>query len=72
MKNRLLSIISATALFLLAVIFPAVLHGEEIIDNDFNYSLDIPEGYKVIGYTPDGMSYQFRHDRLPVDFILKL
>ena len=72
MKNRLLSIISATALFLLAVIFPAVLHGEEIIDNDFNYSLDIPEGYKVIGYTPDGMSYQFKHDRLPVDFILKL
>ena len=55
MKNRLLSIISATALFLLAVIFPAVLHGEEIIDNDFNYSLDIPEGYTVIGYTPDGM-----------------
>lgn len=72
MKNRLLSIISATAIFLLAVIFPAFLNAEEIIDNDFKYSLDIPEGYKVVGYTPDGMSYQFRHDRLPVDLVLKL
>ena len=58
MKNRLLSIISATALFLLAVIFPAVIHGEEIIDNDFNYSLDIPDGYNVIGYTPYRISFQ--------------
>ncbi|MBQ5998666.1 MAG: hypothetical protein IJL70_04270 [Treponema sp.] len=72
MKNRLLTVISATFIFLLSILLPAVLNAEEITDNDFNFSLDLPEGFKVAGYTPDGMSYQFRHDRLPVDFVMKI
>lgn len=72
MKNRLITIISATFIFLLTIFLPVAVNAEEITDNDFNFTLDLPEGFKVAGYTPDGMSYQFRHDRLPVDFVMKL
>ncbi len=72
MERRLSTVILAAIIFLGAVLFPAVLHAEEITDNDFNFALDIPEGYKVAGYTPDGMSYQFKHTKLPVDFVLRL
>lgn len=61
------------SLFFSFVIFSGVqVFSEEIIDNDYGWALDIPEGYKVAGYTPDGMSYQFKHDRLPVDLVMKL
>ena len=71
-RSRILTIFSAAAIFLLCTLLPAYLNAEEVIDNDFGYSLDIPECYKVSGYTPDGMSYHFRHTFLPVEFVLKL
>lgn len=71
-RSRILTIFSAAAIFLLCTLLPAYLNAEEVIDNDFGYSLDIPECYKVAGYTPDGMSYHFRHTFLPVEFVLKL
>lgn len=52
--------------------FPARLPAEEIIDNDFGYALDLPEGFSVAEYTEDGMAYRFRHERFPVSFILRL
>lgn len=71
-RSRILTIFSAAAIFLLFTLIPAYLNAEEIIDNDFGYSLDIPECYNVAGYTPDGMSYHFKHTFLPVEFVLKL
>ncbi len=71
-RSRILTIFSAAAIFLLCTLLPAYLNAEEVIDNDFGYSLDIPECYKVSGYTPDGMSYHFKHTFLPVEFVLKL
>ena len=59
-------------LFPLLILFSLRLSAEEVIDNDYGWSLDVPEGFKVAGYTPDGMSYQFKHDRLPVDLVMKL
>lgn len=71
-RSRLLTIFSAAAVFLACVMLPCVLSAETVTDNEFEYELDIPEGFKVIGYTPDGMSYQFKHDRVPVELVLKL
>lgn len=71
-RSRIVTVVSSVFIFLLCVLLPACLNAEEIIDNDFEYSLDIPEGYKVSGYTPDGMSYQFKHSFMPVELVLKL
>lgn len=48
------------------------LFAEEITDPEFGYSLDIPEGFSVSEYTPDGMSYLFVHQNAPVSFLLKI
>ncbi len=45
---------------------------EEVADYEFAYSLDIPEGFYVGEYTPDGMSYLFRHQNAPVSLVLKI
>ena len=71
-RSRILTIFSAAAIFLLCTLIPAYLNAEEVTDSDFGYSLDIPEGFNVSGYTPDGMSYHFKHSFVPVDFVLKL
>lgn len=71
-RSRIFTIFSAVAIFLLLVMFPAYLKAEEITDNDFGYSLDIPEGFIVAGYTPDGMSYQFKNTVVPVELVLRL
>lgn len=71
-RSKILTIFSAAAIFLLCTLVPAYLNAEEITDNDFGYSLDVPEGFKVSGYTPDGMSYHFKHSGLPVELVLKL
>lgn len=71
-RSRIVTVLSSVFIFLLCVLLPACLNAEEIIDKDFEYSLDIPEGYKVAGYTPDGMSYQFKHSFMPVELVLKL
>ena len=62
----------AAAIFLFAAYSSNLLHAEEIQDFDFGYSLDIPEGYTVSNHTEDGMSYLFTHEKLPVQFVLRL
>ncbi|MCR5495827.1 MAG: hypothetical protein K6F15_09345 [Treponema sp.] len=69
MKLKSLPLLLSIILF---AFLPFFFSAEEVIDNDFGYSLDIPEGYKVIGYTPDGTSYQFQHSKIPVNLVLKL
>lgn len=59
------------ALFLIiSVSFP--IFSEPLVDPDFGYSLDVPEGFQVAEYTPDGMSYRFQHPNLPVSLLLKI
>lgn len=71
-RSRIFTIFSATAFFLLCVLLPAAVHAEKVTDDDFGYSLDIPECYTITSHTPDGMSYQFRNTILPIDFVLKI
>ena len=46
--------------------------GEQIIDRDFGFSLDIPEGFEIADYSEDGMSYVFSHPNIPVTLVMKL
>ena len=59
---------------LLALLFSLTyaIHSEMVIDNDYGWSLDLPEGFNVIDQTEDGMSYLFKHDRLPVQLAMRL
>ncbi|MGP1457893.1 MAG: hypothetical protein ACTTKL_01080 [Treponema sp.] len=52
--------------------FAPLLHAEAIVDPEYGYSLDIPEGYAVSGHTEDGKSYLFTHSGLPVQLVLRL
>lgn len=45
---------------------------EQITDRDFDFSLDIPEGFEIADYTEDGMSYVFSHPNIPVTLVMKL
>lgn len=46
--------------------------GEIIQDNDYNYSLDIPEGFALQDASEDNMSFHFIHPAYPVQLILKV
>lgn len=48
------------------------LFAEKITDRDFEFSLDIPEGFEVADYTEDGMSYVFSHPNIPVTLVMKI
>ena len=48
------------------------LISEPLVDPDFGYSLDVPEGFQVAEYTPDGMSYRFYNQNVPVSLLLKI
>lgn len=59
--------------YLTLIIFLAFpLSAEQIIDRDFGYSLDLPEGYEIQDYTEDGLSYLFSHPNIPVTLALKV
>ncbi len=62
---------------IIAILFTLLLTSnflvaEIIQDKDFNFSLDLPEGYKIDNYTEDGMSYIFSHPNIPVTLALKI
>ena len=57
-------------LFLFALNFNT--YAEIITDQDFGFSLDIPEGYELTEQTQDGMSLLFSHPNIPVTFIIKI
>lgn len=62
------------SLSLLTVLFFFIsfIFCEQIKDNDFGFSLDIPEGYEISDYTEDGMSYVFTHKNIPVTLVMKI
>lgn len=67
--TSLKKIISAALWLLLSV---TTLFCEEIIDNDFGYSLDLPEDFIEAEHSQDGFSYRFAHKFMAVSFVLKL
>lgn len=71
-RSKIGSVLISVFIFLICVLFPPLLSAEEVIDNDYGYSLDLPEGFSVAEYTQDGFSYRFVHDKMPVSLILKL
>lgn len=48
------------------------LFAEPILDNEYNYSLDLPEGFQIENFSEDGMSYVLTHQNCPVSFVCKL
>jgi len=59
---------------LLIILFSSFtsIFSEKIVDNDFKFSLDIPEGFNVTDNTDDGLSYFFEHPDIPVTFVMKI
>lgn len=58
---------------LLFVLFSTnLIYAEIVQDNDFNFSLDLPEGYQIDSYTEDGMSYVFSHPNIPVTLVMRI
>lgn len=70
MTRRLCS--KAIILSFIIFICASFCWADPIVDKDFGFSLDIPEGYELSDYTEDGMSYLFTHPNIPVTLALKL
>jgi hypothetical protein len=61
-----------TVTFIFLLFSFANAFGEKITDRDFDFSLDIPEGFEIADYTQDGMSYVFSHPNIPVTLVMKI
>lgn len=61
-----------TLLCLIFVFSATSVFAEIISDQDFGFSLDIPEGFEIEDYSEDGMSYLFLHPNIPVHFLMKI
>jgi len=59
-------------ILLIACFWIAPFFGESITDNNFEYSMDIPEGYNIVDYSEDGMSYMLTHPNNNVSLIVKI
>lgn len=57
-------------LFVFVSIF--CLNAEILIDNEFGYYLDIPEGYQIQQSEDNGKSYLFYHQNIPVNLAIKI
>lgn len=51
-------------------VFP--IFAETVTDQDYGYSLDLPEGYEIKDYSEDGTSYFLQHPNIPVSLIMKV
>ena len=61
-----------TVTFIFLLFSFANAFAEKITDRDFDFSLDIPEGFEIADYTQDGMSYVFSHPNIPVTLVMKI
>lgn len=71
-KNRFFSILISVSIFLTLIFIPAFAHSEEIIDNDYGFSFDFPEGFYLEGSTNDGLTCLFANKKIPVNIVLKI
>ena len=65
-------VIIKTVFFLFIILLPAKLSAEIIKDNLYNFSFDIPEGYKLGDASEDGTSYLFVHPNNQVQLAIKI
>ena len=70
MTSRLFKIISTLSFYLF--LFSTFLFSEIILDKDFGFSLDIPEGFELADSTEDGTSILLSHPNLPVTLAIKI
>ena len=70
MTRRSFCKIAALTLFLL--FFGSHLFAEIIYDNDFGFSLDIPEGFELTDSTEDGTSILLTHPNIPITLAIKI
>lgn len=57
---------------LILSVFTAGLFAEELIDEKYGYSLDLPEGFELNSSSDDGLSFLFTHPSMPVELILRI
>jgi len=58
--------------FLILLFAFTYLFAESVVDKDFGYSLDLPEGYEIKDYSDDGTAYFLQHPNIPVSFLFKV
>lgn len=57
---------------LLATFFSKNIYAEEILDEEYGFSLDVPEGFYLEELTNDRMGLHFKHDRMAVELVLRI
>ena len=63
---------SLFAFLLISFVFLSAASAEILIDETYDFSMDIPEGYELKENSPDSNSYCFEHPNIPVTFVLKV
>jgi len=61
--------------FLLLLTFAfcsAFIFAETLIDEQFGYTLDLPEGYTLDSSSDDGLMFLFTHPSMPVNLVLRI
>lgn len=71
-SKRFISILSSVIIFFTLIFIPVFANSEEIIDNDYNFSLDFPEGFFLEGSTQDKKTFLFSNKKIPVTIVLKV
>ena len=59
-------------LLLLLILIPARISAETVTDNFYNFSFDLPEGFKLGDASEDGTSYLFIHPNNQVQLAIKI
>ena len=59
-------------LLLLLILIPARISAETVADNFYNFSFDLPEGFKLGDASEDGTSYLFIHPNNQVQLAIKI
>lgn len=68
----LYAIFLAVFFIVYSVSFQGRAFSEEVIDNEWGYSLNLPAGYKIAEQDGEGLSVLFTHDKIPVQVVSKV
>ena len=71
-KNKLFSIISSVFIFLTLIFIPVYIKAEEVTDETYGFSFDLPEEFFLDASTNDGLTHLFTSRKFPVNVILKI
>ena len=59
-------------ILILTGFFSKKIIAEEILDEEYGYSLDVPEGFFHKGTSENNMVWLFEHDRMPVQLVIRI